>query len=77
MTAHDAFAGMPLLKENSDADLDDTNFNSKMPAQPARNENENLIEIGNGCSDLAKVWTKIGHADKKYKSGLITSLQIP
>eukprot|EP00957_Ditylum_brightwellii_P053057 4023113-Ditylum_brightwellii.AAC.1 len=26
---------------------------------------------------MAKVWNKIGHADKKYKSGSITSLQIP
>eukprot|EP00957_Ditylum_brightwellii_P060105 4564518-Ditylum_brightwellii.AAC.1 len=26
---------------------------------------------------MARVWNKIGHADKKYKSGLITSLQIP
>eukprot|EP00957_Ditylum_brightwellii_P087551 6665188-Ditylum_brightwellii.AAC.1 len=26
---------------------------------------------------MAKVWTKIGHADKKYKSGSITFLQIP
>eukprot|EP00957_Ditylum_brightwellii_P145527 11080407-Ditylum_brightwellii.AAC.1 len=25
---------------------------------------------------MAKVWTKIGHADKKYEFGLITSLQI-
>ena len=23
---------------------------------------------------MAKVWTKIGHADKKYESGLIASL---
>eukprot|EP00957_Ditylum_brightwellii_P124073 9457889-Ditylum_brightwellii.AAC.1 len=26
---------------------------------------------------MAKVWTKIGHADKKYKSGSIASLHIP
>ena len=26
---------------------------------------------------MAKVWDKIGHADEKYESGLITSLQIP
>eukprot|EP00957_Ditylum_brightwellii_P141157 10754014-Ditylum_brightwellii.AAC.1 len=26
---------------------------------------------------MAKVWNKIGHANKKYKSGSITSLQIP
>eukprot|EP00957_Ditylum_brightwellii_P069636 5288854-Ditylum_brightwellii.AAC.1 len=26
---------------------------------------------------MAKVWIKIGHSDKKYKSGLILSLQIP
>eukprot|EP00957_Ditylum_brightwellii_P050848 3856007-Ditylum_brightwellii.AAC.1 len=26
---------------------------------------------------MAKVWNKIGHADKKYKSGSILSLQIP
>eukprot|EP00957_Ditylum_brightwellii_P148138 11278249-Ditylum_brightwellii.AAC.1 len=26
---------------------------------------------------MAKVWNKIGHADKKYESGLIASLQIP
>eukprot|EP00957_Ditylum_brightwellii_P175644 13373817-Ditylum_brightwellii.AAC.1 len=26
---------------------------------------------------MAKVWKKIGHADKKYKSGSILSLQIP
>eukprot|EP00957_Ditylum_brightwellii_P037224 2817931-Ditylum_brightwellii.AAC.1 len=26
---------------------------------------------------MSKVWNKIGHADKKYKSGSIASLQIP
>eukprot|EP00957_Ditylum_brightwellii_P139682 10645563-Ditylum_brightwellii.AAC.1 len=26
---------------------------------------------------MAKVWNKIGHTDKKYKSGSILSLQIP
>eukprot|EP00957_Ditylum_brightwellii_P161111 12266736-Ditylum_brightwellii.AAC.1 len=61
MTAHDAYAEMPWLKERayssddedslsvsdsgSDVDSDDTNFNSKMLAQPERNEKENLIEI--------------------------------
>eukprot|EP00957_Ditylum_brightwellii_P171825 13080419-Ditylum_brightwellii.AAC.1 len=63
-TAHNAYTEMPLLKEreyssddkdylsfsdsDSDADSDDASFNSKMPAQCARNEKENLIEIGNG-----------------------------
>eukprot|EP00957_Ditylum_brightwellii_P126211 9621982-Ditylum_brightwellii.AAC.1 len=32
----------------SDADSNETNFNSKMPAHHARNEKENLLEIGNG-----------------------------
>ena len=36
----------------SDADSNDTNFNTKMLAQPARNEKENLIEIGNGGGNL-------------------------
>eukprot|EP00957_Ditylum_brightwellii_P080858 6150584-Ditylum_brightwellii.AAC.1 len=68
MTAHDAYAGMPQLKDyvyssddkdyfsfsdsDSDADSDDTNYNSKMLAHPARNENKNLIEIGNGGSNF-------------------------
>eukprot|EP00957_Ditylum_brightwellii_P189165 14399188-Ditylum_brightwellii.AAC.1 len=64
MTAHNAYTEMPQLQERedssddedsrsfsdseSDDDSNDTNFNTKMPAQPARNEKENLIEIGNG-----------------------------
>eukprot|EP00957_Ditylum_brightwellii_P106668 8137653-Ditylum_brightwellii.AAC.1 len=64
MTAHDAYTGMPQLKDyvdssddkdyfsfsdsDSDANSDDTNYNRKMLAQPARNENKNLIGIGNG-----------------------------
>eukprot|EP00957_Ditylum_brightwellii_P089846 6842331-Ditylum_brightwellii.AAC.1 len=29
------------------------------------------------AEEMAKLWIKIGHAGKKYKSGLILSLQIP
>eukprot|EP00957_Ditylum_brightwellii_P095887 7305794-Ditylum_brightwellii.AAC.1 len=68
MTAHDAYAEMPQLQEredssddedylsfsdsDSDANSDDTNFNSKILAQPARNEKENLNEIGNGSGNF-------------------------
>eukprot|EP00957_Ditylum_brightwellii_P091812 6990146-Ditylum_brightwellii.AAC.2 len=61
-TAHDAYAGMPQLKEReyssdgedyiSFSDSDDTNYNSKIPAQHARNEKKNLIEIGNGSGNF-------------------------
>eukprot|EP00957_Ditylum_brightwellii_P073064 5552526-Ditylum_brightwellii.AAC.1 len=68
MTAHAAYAGMPKLidhsssdkaqdfshfsESESDADSNYTNYNSKMPAQLARNENKNLLGIGNGGSNL-------------------------
>eukprot|EP00957_Ditylum_brightwellii_P186815 14224875-Ditylum_brightwellii.AAC.1 len=29
------------------------------------------------AEEMAKMWNKIGHADKKYESGSIASLQIP
>eukprot|EP00957_Ditylum_brightwellii_P112984 8615646-Ditylum_brightwellii.AAC.1 len=67
-TTNNAYTGMPWLKERahssddkdylsfsdseSDADLDYTNFISKLLAQPARNEKENLIETGNGGSNF-------------------------
>eukprot|EP00957_Ditylum_brightwellii_P085335 6491213-Ditylum_brightwellii.AAC.1 len=43
MTAHDAYAN---------SDPDDTNYNSEMLDQQARNENESSLGTGNGGDNL-------------------------
>eukprot|EP00957_Ditylum_brightwellii_P119417 9110203-Ditylum_brightwellii.AAC.1 len=68
MTAHTSIADMPNLIDCSSSDKDDyfthqyesefdsvdgdVNDNRKMPAQLARNENENLVKIGNDSGNL-------------------------
>jgi len=42
-----------------------------------RTTKEKVLKAIVNAEEMAKVWTKIGHADKKYESGLITSFQIP
>eukprot|EP00957_Ditylum_brightwellii_P075008 5700477-Ditylum_brightwellii.AAC.1 len=38
---------------------------------------EKALKAVVNAEDMAKVWNKIGHADKKYESELIVLLQIP
>eukprot|EP00957_Ditylum_brightwellii_P152278 11593652-Ditylum_brightwellii.AAC.1 len=38
---------------------------------------EKVLKAILNAEEMVKVWNKIGHADKKYESGLIMSLQIP
>jgi hypothetical protein len=42
-----------------------------------RTTKEKVLKAIVNAEELSKVWNKIGHADKKYESGLIASLQIP
>eukprot|EP00957_Ditylum_brightwellii_P014097 1063408-Ditylum_brightwellii.AAC.1 len=38
---------------------------------------EKVLKSIVNAEEILRVWNKIGHADKKYKSRLITPLQIP
>ena len=42
-----------------------------------RTTKEKALKAIVNAEEMSKVWTKIGHADKKYKSGSIASLQVP
>jgi phosphopantetheine adenylyltransferase len=66
-----------IIRNSRDKRVEYNKIIASINAITGKATKEKALKAIVNAEEMSKVWTKIGHANKKYKSGSIASLQIP